>query len=477
MTPTSADSELEIVSSPGKSVSLREVSVEDARTLARLRLLWEHRGFLFKAALYGLLAATVVAFLIPKQYESTTRLMPPDEQSGPGMALIASLSGKMSGGLGGLAGDMLGVKNSGDLFVGILRSRTVQDDLVARFGLQRVYGKHIKDLARQKLAANTAISEDRKSGIIAITVTDRSPQRAAAMAQEYVVQLNTVVSQLSTSSARRERLFLEGRLREVKQDLETAEKDFSEFSSKNGAIDIQEQGRAMVEAAAVQQGQLIAAESELQGLKQIYADNNVHVRAVTARVAELRNQLEKLGGKAEIGKDLTDPQNHSLYPTIRQLPLLGVSYADLYRRTKVEEAVFETLTQEYELAKVAEAKEIPSVKVLDPAEVPERKSYPARLLIMLFGGVLGLAGAVVWVAGRARWQQAEPHNPQKIFAQEILRTVHATMPWAPPNGSRMQAFSHRIWLQVVGRNGVRPTEGHLQDCQSAYPPRTPRDRP
>ncbi len=458
MTPTSADSELEIVSSPGKSASLREVSAEDTRTLARLRLLWEHRAVLFKAALCGLLAATLVAFLIPKEYESTIRLMPPEEQSGAGMALVATLSGKMSGGLGGLAGDMLGIKSSGDLFVGILKSRTVEDDLLGKFDLQHVYGRHMKELARQKLADNTAITEDRKSGIIAITVTDRSPQRAAAMAQEYVAQLNTVVSQLSTSSARRERLFLEGRLREVKQDLETAEKDFSEFSSKNGAIDIQEQGRAMVEAAAVQQGQLIAAESELQGLKQIYADNNVHVRAVTARVAELRHQLEKLGGQAEIAKDLTDLQNHSLYPTIRELPLLGVSYADLYRRTKVEEAVFETLTQEYELAKVAEAKEIPSVKVLDAADVPERKSFPPRSTIMFLGMALCFVFACLFTLTKAHWDALDRNDSRKDFAQEVLHTVSAGMPWSPPNGSRFQASTHRLWKRLASRNGHRVKE-------------------
>ena len=421
---------------------------------------------MFKVAVWGLLTAMLAAFLIPKQYEATTRLMPPDDQSGSGMALLATLSGKMSGGLGSLAGDVLGIKSSGGLFVGILRSRTVQDYLIHKYDLRKVYWKATWEQARQKLTAKTSISEDRKSGIISITVTDRSPQRAAAMAQDYVAQLNTVVSQFSTSSARRERLFLEGRLQEVKQDLETAERDFSEFSSKNGAIDIKEQGRAMVEAAATEQGQLIAAESELQGLKQVYADNNVHIRAVTARVAELRNQLEKLGGKAEIGKDLTDPQNGSLYPSIRELPLLGVSYADLYRRTKVQEAVFETLTQEYELAKVAEAKEIPSIKVLDAAEVPERKSFPPRLLIMVLGTCFSLAGAGAWIFARIHWCQTADSDPRKRFAIEVFKTVNGGMPWATPNGSRLQAATHRLWLHAFRWNNHTSAAAFPQDGDS-----------
>src|SRR5207253_2187866 len=127
-----------------------------------------------------------------------------------------------------------------------------------------------------------------------------------------------------------------------------------QFSSKNAAIDIKEQGKAMVEGAAILQGQLIAAQSELEGLRQIYTDNNVRVRSVRARIDELKHQLEKMGGKgenpsADSRQEQDSPaQQDSLYPSIRKLPLLGVTYADLYRRTRVQEAVFESLTKEYE---------------------------------------------------------------------------------------------------------------------------------
>jgi len=241
--------------------------------------------------------------------------------------------------------------------------------------------------------------------------------------------------------------------------LETAEKDFSEFASKNATIDIKEQGRAMVQGAATVEGQLIAAQSELQGLKQIYAENNVRVRSLRARIAELQSQLQQLGGKQEIVADATSSQGRDLYPSIRKLPLLGVPYADLYRGTKVQEAVFESLTQEYELAKVAEAKEIPSVKVLDPANVPERKSFPPRLAIMFLGTFLCLACAVVWVLGKDRWECIHPQDPQKIFIQDVLRSVNSTMPWATPNGSRFQAASHKIWTSIVRRDETTETEG------------------
>jgi len=363
----------------------------------------------------------------------------------------------MNGGLRGLgargamAGDVLGLRESGALSARIFRSSTVQDDLIKKFDLRKLYWKRTMEDARQTLASNTAISEDRKSGMITITVNDKNPQRAAAMAQEYVAELNRVVSQLSTSSARRERVFLEERLKQVKQELEATEKEFGAFSSKNAAIDIKEQGKAMVVAAATVQDELIAAESELEVMKQIYTENNVRVRSLKARVAELHSQLEKLGGKGESEAGLADRQDASLYPSIRKLPLLGVPYADLYRRTKVQEAVFETLTQEYELAKVAEAKEIPTVKVLDMPGVPEKKSFPPRLLIMFLGTFVTFALAAVYVLARARWEGTDPQDPRKGLAQEVLRTVNANMPWATPNGSSFQAVTHSVWLRLARR--------------------------
>lgn len=434
------------------SISIEERAlVRDKRSAFGLQLLWGERKFLFRVALYGLLFTALIAFLIPKRYESTTSLMPPDDKSGSGLAMAAALAGKLSGGLAGVAGDVLGLKSSGDLFIGILKSKTVQNDLITKFDLKKVYRKPDWQTTRLALANNTTLSEDRQSGIITITVIDKDPQRAAAMATEYVSALNVVVNQLSTSSAHRERVFLEERLAQVKDDLESAEKDFSQFASKNATIDIKEQGRAMVEGATNVEAQLIAAQSELQGLKQIYANNNVRVRSLQARIVELESQLQRLGGKQDIVADATNPEDQNLYPSIRKLPLLGVSYADLYRRVQVQEAVFESLTQEYELAKVAEAKEIPSVKVLDIAAVPERKSFPPRLLIIAVGTVLCLGCAIFWLFVKVRWEEIHEQDPTKVLVQDILQTVNAKMPWASPSGSRWQAASRKIWRQIRHR--------------------------
>jgi uncharacterized protein involved in exopolysaccharide biosynthesis len=435
----------------------QEVGAEDlsgvelrAKAVGQLRLVWGERSFLGKAVLAGLVVGCLVAFLIPARYESTVQLMPPDNQSGSGLAMLAALTAKSgNGGLGAVAGDLLGAKSSGALFIGVLSSRTVEDRLIERFQLKKVYSVKLEEDARKKLGENTGLSEDRKSGIIDITVTDRDPNRAAAIAQAYVEELNQLVAELSTSSAHRERVFLEERLSAVKRDLDDASQKFSQFASKNTAIDIKEQGRAMVEAAATLQGQMIAAESELKGLEQIYTPNNVRVRAVQARILELQNQLQKLGGKGAGEPSQPRISSDFLYPSIRELPILGVTWADLYRRTRIQETVYETLTQQYELAKVQEAKETPSVKVLDAARVPERKSFPPRSVIMSLIAVVFLAAAIFGLFLRAQWDQTDTKEPSKLFAQEVFQTVNRHMPWATPNGSRVQAMTHRVWGQFA----------------------------
>ncbi|HLZ91909.1 MAG TPA: Wzz/FepE/Etk N-terminal domain-containing protein [Candidatus Acidoferrum sp.] len=381
-----------------------------------LRMFWEQRRFLLRVGIYAVLASILLAFLVPPRYKAKAQLMPPEGQQGLGGALLGALSSKgAAGALGGLAGDLLGSKNSGALFVGVLNSRTVADHLIEQFNLQHLYHDAKLEDARDDLESHSEITEDRKSGILSIAVTDHSPQRAAAMAQAYVTELDRLVSQLSTSSARRERIFLEGRLLEVKGDLDVAAKKFSDFASKNTALDIPAQGKAMMEAAATLQGQLIAAESELSGLQQIYADSNVRVRSLKARVSELNQELEKMGG------DAANPANGEglMAPPIRKLPLLGITYADLFRQNKIEETVYELLTQQYEMAKVQEAKEIPTVKILDAPVPPTKKLFPGPLALIVLGTILGLAGGAAWLVLREKWKEGDPGLPGRVLVRDI----------------------------------------------------------
>ncbi len=406
--------------------SLLETAPAGSQTAARLLrcvdLIAARRRLLFTLVIAGLLLSLALAFLIPVRYESVTRLMPPDQSTGMNAAMLGALTAKAGDSVGALASDLFGMHTTGATLVGILTSRTVQDDLINRFDLRRVYGKKDYEDARKVLARRTDISEDRKSGIITIKVEDGNRDRAALLARGYLDELNGRVSQLTTSSARRERIFLEGRLSSIKQQLDASTLELSRFSSKTKTFDPQVEGKAMLEAGSTLQGQLIAAESELKGMEQIYGPENSRVRATAARVAELRSKLGALSGYSSTGSAGNgEGGSGALYPSLQQLPILDNTYYGLARQAKINETVYEVLTKQYELAKVEEAKEIPTIKVLDEPLVPERKTWPPRLLIVILGTIVAFCLAITWIVGRDSWEALDSRHIYKVVLLHLSR--------------------------------------------------------
>jgi hypothetical protein len=442
------------------SVELQDADVTresgEPRLIEVARLLWPKRVGLGKASLAGLVLASIMAVLIPNTYEAAVRLMPPDSSSisGGSMSGLIGLmlggpnapGGSSGGGLSGAVGDLLGTQKPGPLFLGILSSRTLSDRIIDRFDLRKVYGCKTYAAARKRLLSRAVFLEDRKSGIIMITVDDHDRARVAALAQAYVDELNALVSHVNTSAASREREFLEKRLAAVNAEVEEATKNLSEFSSRNATLDPKDQGKAMLDSAALLEGQLIAAKSELSGLQQIYTSQNVRIRSLQAHISELEQQLNAFGGKSYTGSTTLDP--NSLYPSIRQLPVLGREYAELYRRTKVSEAVFMLLTQSYEMAKVQEAKDTPSVKVLDAPRLPEKPEWPPRALFALVGALLGFLLAASWIVWAEHWSTVDPNEPYKAFLEnEILPSLREKL-----------APIRRGWQQVMSR--IRRSDQH-----------------
>jgi capsule polysaccharide export protein KpsE/RkpR len=308
------------------------------------------------------------------------------------------------------------------LFIGILSSRTIADRLIDRFDLRKVYWTKTYMAARKKLSNHASFVEDKKSGLITITVDDRDRARATAMAGAYVEELDRLLSQVNDSASSREREFLEKRLASINVELDDASKKLSEFSSRNATLNPEDQAKAMLDSAALLEGQLIGAKSELSGLQQIYSDQNVRVRSLEAHIAELQQQLNAFGGKNYSGSTQLDA--NTLYPPIRQLPILGREYAVLYRRAKVDEAVFEFLTESYEIARVQEARDTPSVKVLDAARLPEKAAWPPRLLFALGGVGAGFLFSIGLILGGEYWASIDPREPYKAFwSRELLPSL------------------------------------------------------
>lgn len=355
-------------------------------------------------------------------FEATAQVMPPDNAGG-GLS-AAGLSNLLRGAngtssLSNMATEMFGVKSSGALFIKVLQSRTVEDNLVDKFDLRTRYswfGRLYREDARSKLELRTKINEDKKSGVVSITVKDRNPDLAKAMADAYVEQLDRLVVQVATSAARREREFLEQRLQEEKKILADSEQRFSKYASSSMALDVPEQTRVMLEASAKLQGELTVARAELKGLEETYTAENPRVRTVRAKIDELERELKRINGQSPAG----DPA--SPYPSVKQLPTVGLQWAELYRDRKTHETVFELLTQQYEMARVQEAREIPAVKVLDAAEKPE-KIHPRPTLVLGIGALVSLILACIGVHLKHRWQEWDADDPRRIvLARLFIRT-------------------------------------------------------
>lgn len=398
-------------------------------SIALLSTLWRGRRLLAKFLVGGLLVSAAIAFLIPNYYKSTVELMPPGWQSPGGniaapfseMQALSGASMAMSGaGGGGLAALVNGHSSAGPI-LGIIGSRTMQDYIIQRFNLQRVYRKKYLADTRKVLSRRTDASEDKKTGIISIAITDRDPKRAHDMAAAYLGELNKLVVSMDNSDAHKKRVFLEQRVKDLQASLEASEKQLGHFSSRTGTLDATAQSRAMLYSMSSVQGQLIAAQSVLSELQAVYSNKSALVKQAQARVDALNGELRKLQG--DEGPNNSDFDSSGAFPSMRALPLLGVTYTDLYRRTRTLGVAYELLDRELEAARLEEAEEMPSVKVLDPPAIPRQKSFPPRLLLIAVGTLLSVLIGGWWIKTRHDWNKLGNSHPAKLLANEVYNSL------------------------------------------------------
>ena len=188
-----------------------------------------------------------------------------------------------------------------------------------------------------------------------------------------------------------------------------------------------------MDAGARVQAQLLAEQAGLQSLRQIYGDGNIRVRESEARIASLRSDLAKMAGSSHVSTDQDAPRiaagSAELYPPLRQLPRLGVAFADLYRRVRVQETLYELLTQQYEMARIEEAKDLPTVTVIDAPGIAEKKSFPPRLWITLALTFFAFACTSIWILWRDHWSSIDSSDPLKELAAEVMPVFERHLHW------------------------------------------------
>ncbi len=375
----------------------------------RIAPLWHFRGWLMKRTLAVMLLTLALGFLQRNDYTAVTYLNPPSMNPVSGMSILIGMKSGLSAGLGAM-GDMLGMNSPGQIYIRQLQSRPVEDALIKRFNLKQVYRTKTQEDTRKILEKQSAFKEDHKSSVISIEVTDKDPNRAAQMANAYAEELGNLIIAMNAEAGRHEREYFENQLLSAKKDWQAAVARLSEFGQKNAAIDVGEEGKLLVASAARIQGQLIAAESELKGLQEIYAPQHERVRAAEARIAELRKQLAQISGRSTSASGNTSGDSDT-DPELKHLWGMSGPYMELYSQVKLQEAIVETLTQQYEISKLEESRRVSEIQVMDPAEAPEKKSGPHRGQRALVVGLLFFCLSCSWIMSAEWWDNTSPDDP------------------------------------------------------------------
>jgi uncharacterized protein involved in exopolysaccharide biosynthesis len=364
----------------------RTVPPDDEIDLTELfRALSRRRRLILGITAASVVVAVVVSVLLPVYYKAETRILPPQDK---GSNLAAQLMGQ-AGGLIALAGGAAGVKSQGELFVAMTKSRTVLDRMVDRFALMKLYKGKYREDARKNLVESLTVREDRKSGIISLTVEDRDPKRAADMANAFVEELKSLAGGLAISEAGQRRMFFEEQIRHTKESLSRAEEEVKGFQQRTGAFQVDAQAKAIIEGIANIRARIAMKEVEAKVLRSFATAQNPDLQRTEEEVRALRVELEKV----ESGKGRGfDPLMSS-----ERVPAIGMEYLRKLRQLKYNETLYELLVKQYELAKLEEARDAVVIQVIDRAVPPERKSRPqkAQIVLLATGAMFFLSAFIV----------------------------------------------------------------------------------
>ena len=327
--------------------------------------------------------AAITALLMPKIYKAETKILPPQQNS---TGLAAQLLNQVGGNITGLSG-ILGTNSQSDLYVGMLQSRTILDNIISRFDLKTLYHKKTLEETRVKLKQKTNIQSDQKNNIIIITTEDKDPQRAADMANAFVDELKKLSKKLAVTEASQRRLFFEEQLKETKEALINAEEVMKGFQEKTGVLHVEEQVKAVIKNVAQLRAEIAAKEVETRVLKTYAKPSNPDLQKAEAVLNGMKAELTKLELKSGNG-------NNPMMP-LGRMPSVGTEHIRKLRNLKFNETLYELFIKQYELAKLDEAREATIIQVIDHAVIPEKKIKPKILNIAVLTGFISFFASIL----------------------------------------------------------------------------------
>jgi tyrosine-protein kinase Etk/Wzc len=365
----------------GENEKIDTGSGDETNLLHYLMVIMKRKKIIAGITLSCALITAVISLIMPDIYKARTKILPP-QQSG---SSISSQVLSEIGGASGLIGNSLGIKNENDMYVGILKSDTIHDFLIDKFGLMKIYDSRYREDARDKLDSSVTI-ENGKDSIISVSVEDESPQRAAEIANAFIEKLKEIAQSFSVTEASARRIFFEEQLNKVKENLLKAEEAMKGLQEKTGAFSMDDQTKAVIQSIADLRAQISAKEVEISVMKTYIEPKNQDLRKAQAALKEMKEQLQIFEAK-------TGENTDTLMPTGR-MPQVGTDYARKFREVKYNETLFDLISGQYEIARVDEAKDAIVIMVLDKARPPTKKVKPKRILMVAIATFTGFFLAI-----------------------------------------------------------------------------------
>lgn len=400
-----------LLSDQSENGNTQRVSAE-TRMLDILIELGKERKLIIGATLMAGLIATVISLLLPPVFTATTTILPPQQPFSSSTALLA-MSSQVSG-LGAATGG-LGLKNPTDLYVSLLKSRSVEDAMIQRFDLGKLYSRKRLSDTRREFEQNFAIEGSAKDGLIQIAVKDRDPRRATDMANAYLEEYKKFSANLAVTEASQRRLFFEQQLEQAKNSLATAEEGLKQSEQRSGMFQLDQQAKALIETEASLSAQIAAKEVQLRALSTYETPSNTEVILAREQLAGLQAQLKALGGRNASSSD-------DVLVSGGKIPGAGLDYIRKMRDVKYFETIFDLLARQYETARLDEARQGTIMQVVDPAIVPDRRTSPRRALIIIITSLSVLVLSIFLVLFRRGFESLEqdPENQRRL---ETLSSV------------------------------------------------------
>jgi len=396
-----------------KEAETQDVPEQDIHLLDLLIILSKRRKHILRFTIGMAVLATIVVLVLPSRYTAETIILPPNQPSSISSALLGQFggAGAAGGALASLAGTSLGIKNPSDMYIALFRSRTVEDSLIQRFGLMARYRtKRLSD-ARAAFESHSTVLLGAKDGLLRITVSDRDPKLAAEIANGYVDEFHKLSANLAITEASQRRLFFQ-QLLEARGNLTNAEEAMKSTEQSTGVIQIDSQAKALIESASILRAQEVAKEVQIQAMRSFATEDNPELIIAKRQLAALQAQLDKLAGQNS-GSEFIVPKGKA--------PEVGIEYLRKLRDLKYNEAVYELIAKQFEIAKLDEARQGSVIQVADIAVPPDKRSFPRRQITVFLTLLLSFIAACVWCVISERFQRTK--NPADRERLDALRAT------------------------------------------------------